>query len=168
MNPDWTAVLTPLAVGGIFASIGIGMLIFGQTQRAKAKATETWPTLSGAIVSSHIDQQRRTQRSQGRTYTRTTHMPVVEYTYELGGKTFRGSKIFPGANMSFDLGTAQGIINRYQAGQPTTVHYNPADPTQAVLETKAKGGNLLFILGAVFAVIGLVACLAAGASALLV
>jgi hypothetical protein len=79
----------------------------------------------------------------------------------------QGNKIFPGATMSFDLGTAQGIINRYQAGQPATVHYDPADPTQAVLETKSRGANLMLILGAVFAVVGLVACCAAGALAFL-
>ena len=167
MSQDLTVVLIPLALGGIFAVLGVILLVIGRRDQARARKAEAWPTLNGMISSSRIDKQTRTDRSQGRTYTRTTYAPVVEYTYEVGGRTFQGNKIFPGANMSFDLGTAQGIINRYQAGQPATVHYDPADPTQAVLETKSKGANLMLILGAVFAVVGLIACCAAGGLALL-
>jgi hypothetical protein len=167
MNPGSIGMFIALAVGVIFAVIGVALLIFGQRQRSQAKATEKWPTLSGTIVTARIDQQTRTERSQGRTYTRTSHTPVVQYTYDLGGKTFQGNRIFPGSGMSYDLGTAQGIINRYQPGQPATVHYDPADPTQAVLETQAKGGSVFLIIGAVFSVLGLGGCCAAGALTLM-
>jgi hypothetical protein len=69
----------------------------------------------------------------------------VDYSFEVGGKPLRGSKISPGSTMSFDLGTAQDIVNRYQAGTAVTVHYDPADPTQAVLETSSRSANLLML-----------------------
>ena len=89
------------------------------------------------------------------TRTSTTYTPVVEYTYTVNGATLQGKRLSPGGTMSYDYNTAQGILSRYQPGQPVTVHYDPANPTQAVLETKAAGSLLLFILGGVFLAIGL-------------
>jgi len=166
MNANWMTYVIPLFLGGVFAVIGIALLVFGQRERQKAKATEKWPTVNGNIVSARIDQQTRTERSQGRTYTRTTYTPVVEYAYEAGGKPFQGNRIFPGSNMSYDLNTAQGILNRYQPGQATTVHYDPADPAQAVLETKTKGSVVFMIIGGVCLVLGLVSCCIAGVLAI--
>jgi len=153
-----TGLLIAFCLGGVFFLLGVGLVIFGIVQRKKAKTTETWPTANGTIVSSRLDQNTRTERRDGHTYTSTSYAPIVEYTYEIGGKPYQGNRIFPGATMSYDLGTAQGIVNRYQPGAAVTVHYDPADPTQAVLETKSKGGNLFLIIGAVFAVLGTIGC----------
>jgi hypothetical protein len=150
-------------LGGIFGLIGTGVLLLGLLQRNKATQAEKWPTLPGTVAASRLESKTSGEHDEGRSDTRTTHMPVVEYTYEYMGKSYRGSKIFPDARMSFDLGTAQGIVNRYQPGQTCAVHYNPADLTDVVLETRSSGGNLMLILGAVFAVIGVVACCAGAA-----
>jgi hypothetical protein len=155
MNNSLITLLFPLCLGGVFAAVGIGLIIFGLRERTKAKATETWPTANGTILSARLDQQTRTERDQGRTYTRTSYTPIIEYTYVVGGQTYQGSRIFPGASMSYDHGSAQNIVNRYQPGAAVAVHYDLGDPTQAVLETKAKGGNLFLILGGVFAVLGI-------------
>ena len=153
-----TGLLIALCLGGAFFLLGAGLAVFGFVQRKKAKTTETWPAAGGSIVSSRLDQNTRTERRDGHSYTSTSYTPIVEYTYEVGGKTYQGNKVFPGASMSYDHGTAQGIVNRYQPGAAVTVHYDPTDPTQAVLETKSKGGNLFLILGAVFAVLGMIGC----------
>ncbi len=157
-NSLFVTFLIPLLAGGVFAVLGIGLLIFGWREREKAKATEAWPTVNGTITSSRLDQNTRTERREGRTYTHTSYAPVVEYTYEVGGKTYLGNHISPGAAMSYDLGTAQNIVNRYQPASAATIHYDPANPMQAVLETQAKGGNLFVIVGGVFAVLGVVGC----------
>jgi len=165
---DMTGVLIVVGLGGIFALIGVILLIVGLRERARARATEQWPTVAGTITSSRIESQTRTSRDEdGVVRHHTTHIPEVAYTYELQGKAYQGNKVFPGGRIGFDLGTTQGIVNRYQPGQAATVHYNPADPAEAVLETKAKGGNIFTIIGAIFAVIGLIACCAGGALALL-
>ena len=165
MSQDMTGTLISVGVGLIFAVIGIVMLFMGRRERALAKAASAWSTIGGTVTASRIDHQTRTHRRQGRTYTRTTYTPVVEYTYSVGGRALSGTRIFPGSTLSYDLGTAQGIVNRYQAGQPATVHYDAADPTNAVLETSARSGNLLMILGAVFTAIGVVVLVAMGLTA---
>ena len=158
MDTNSLTILFPLFLGGIFAILGIVFLIFGLRERNKAKETESWPIVKGVIVSARLDQQNRTERNQGRTYTRTTYSPVVEYTYEIGENNYRGNRIFPGSSMSYDLGTAQNIVNRYQPGHSVRVHHEPTDPTQSVLETKSKGGSLFMILGVVFTILGFVGC----------
>ena len=150
--------LIPLCLAGVFGAIGVGFFIFGYIQRRKAKVTEAWPTVSGTIVSARLDQHMRTERHDGHSYTSTSHTPIIEYSYQVGQRAYQGNRVFPGATMSYDLGTAQGIVNRYQPGMTVTVHYDPTDPTQAVLETKSKGGNLFLILGAIFAVLGMLGC----------
>jgi hypothetical protein len=153
-----TGMLVAFCLGGAFFLLGAGLAIFGFVQRKKAKTAETWPTVNGSIVSARLDQRTHIDHDDGHTSTSTSYTPIVEYTYETGGKTYRGNRIFPGASMSYDHGTAQGIVNRYQPGAVVAVHYDPADPTQAVLETKSKGGNLFLIIGAVFAVFGIIGC----------
>ena len=155
-TPSFFTFLIPLLLGGVFAVLGIGLLFFGLRDRKKAKAAEAWPTVNGVIVSSRLDQNTRTGRRDGRTYTQITYAPVIEYTYEVSGKTYQGNHIFPGATMSYDLGTAQNIVNRYQPGSRATVHYDSGNPVEAVLEIKAKGGNLFVIIGGVFAVMGVI------------
>jgi hypothetical protein len=155
---DTSASLTfliPLCLAGVFGAAGVGLLIFGFVQRRKAKLTESWPTARGTIISARLDQHTSEERRDGHSYTSTSYNPVVEYTYQIGQQTYQGNRVFPGATMSYDLGTAQGIVNRYQPGMAVNVHYDPANPAQAVLETQSKGGNLFLILGAVFAVLGL-------------
>lgn len=148
------AFLIPICLASVFGILGVGFFIFGIVQRRKAKTTETWPTARGVITSSRLDQKTRVEHDDEGTSTSVSYTPVVEYTYQVGQASYQGNRIFPGSTMSYDLGTAQGIINRYQPDAPVTVHYDPADPTQAVLETKSKGGNLFMILGGIFTVLG--------------
>lgn len=157
MEPDWTGILLPLCFGVVFAGIGIALLVFGINQRRKARATEQWPTAAGTITAARIDQERRTTRTQGRTETHVTYKPVVEYTYDANGTRFQGGRLSPGGDMSYDYNTAQRFLSKYQPGQPATVHYDPANPAQAVLETQAAGSMVLFVVGGIFLLIGILA-----------
>jgi len=158
MDSSLTTLLIPLCLGSVFAVIGIGFVFFGLRERKKAKATETWPTANGSILSARLDQQTRTERNDGHTHTSTSYTPIIEYTYTVGGQTYQGNRVFPGASMSYDHGTAQGIVNRYQPGAAVIVHYDAGNPTQAVLETQPKGGNIFLIIGGVFAALGIAGC----------
>ena len=51
---------------------------------------------------------------------------------------------------------AQGIVDRYADGATVTVDYNPADPSDAVLERGGTSGiEVLYLIGGVFAAAGL-------------
>jgi hypothetical protein len=54
------------------------------------------------------------------------------------------------------MGRAQSIVDRYPDGATVTVYYNPADPSDAVLERgNTPGIGVLYIIGGIFAVAGL-------------
>lgn len=157
MQPDWAGILLPLCFGVVFAGIGLALFVFGINQRRKARATEQWPTAAGTITAARIDEERRTTRTQGRTETHISYKPIVEYTYDVNGTRFQGGRLSAGGDMSYDYNTAQRVLSTYQPGQPAAVHYDPADPAQAVLETKAAGSMVLFVVGGIFLLIGILA-----------
>jgi hypothetical protein len=146
------------SLGIIFFSIGAALANFGFAQRKKTKTAEAWPIVNGVIESSRLIPGAPNKRGDGYTYSDNYYTPAVEYTYEISGQTYRGSHINAGKNMSYDRSTAQGIVILYHPGTAVTVHYNPADPSQAVLETKSRGGKAFLFFGAVFAVLGLLSC----------
>lgn len=59
---------------------------------------------------------------------------------------------------------AQEIVDRYPAGATVNVRYDPADPTNTVVET-VKPSIFIAIFGSIFFVVGLVMALAGMAGA---
>lgn len=125
-------LIIALCLGGVFGGLGIGLLLFGNNQRKRGGVSQNWPAVMGTVLSANLSQQSR-RNSQG--YHDVTYAPVVEYTYEVNGNSYRSDKINSGWTVSYDLSTAQNKINQYQPGASVTVHYNPANPADAVLET---------------------------------
>jgi hypothetical protein len=57
------------------------------------------------------------------------------YSYQAGGRSYEGNRIAPGPEVG---GTgAPKRSAEYKKGSQVTVFYNPNDPSDAVLETKA-------------------------------
>ncbi len=156
-------VLIFLVLAVVFLGVGVLLVIIALMQRNKAKKAESWQTVSGQITASTITENRH-RDSDG--HTQINYQPLVQYTYEIDGLTYNGGRIAFGAN-SFDYNTAQGMAAKYPVGASVTVHYDPAQPGEAVLETKAAGSKVFLIIGIVFAVIGLLSCCGTAVVALL-
>lgn len=139
--------------GLIFVVVGLVLLLVSISQRKKAKAAEAWPTVPGVVLSSGLQENHHYDSSDHR--TEINYEPVVQYQYSLMGQNYTGTHISFG-NMSYDYRTASKKIAPYPQGTPVTVHYDPNNPTNAVLETKAAGGVMLLIMGILFMVIGIV------------
>ncbi len=148
-------LIIALCMGGIFGGVGIGLLLFGNNQRKQGSASQSWPTTTGTILSATLSQQSR-RNSQG--YHDVTYAPVVEYTYEVNGNSYRSDKLNSGWTVSYDASTAQSKITQYQPGARVTVYYNPANPADAVLETKAAAGNVFMIAGGIVLVFTVLIC----------
>ena len=70
--------------------------------------------------------------------------PVVQYSYQVGGRSYQGSRIAPGPEVG---GTGAGkIIERYPVNSQVTVYYNPQNPSDAVLETKAPSQWIMWLV----------------------
>ena len=120
----------------------------------KARASETWPTAIGKVISSEV----RVEESSDPDDRSTWYNPVVSYSYDVGGRTLEGSRIRFANMRRGSRAKAEEIAGRYRPGAPVTVRYNPARAEEAVLETQ-KPGPLYLVLalgGLVFIAVGLV------------
>ena len=150
--------------GSIFVLAGAIMLVLSVNGYRDGQVTESWPSTTGRILSSSVQNDVDTSRdSNGRMRTRTRYEPVVQYEYEIDGRTYQGYRIKAG-----DYGgaaqRAYAVVNRYPVGAHVSVYHDPADPGQAVLEQGADKTTLYLFggIGVLFSIIGLGALLFAG------
>ena len=134
-------VLTGVGVVGciflLMNTIFLGILI--ATQR-KMNAIRGWSTTMGSVSNSYL-QRRRTSKGGSVNY------PVVQYSYQVGGQTYQGTRIAPGMEVG---GSGAGkVIARYPIGAQVMVFYDPQKPSDAVLERKAQAQWVLWLVLAV-------------------
>jgi hypothetical protein len=65
------------------------------------------------------------------------YRPVVEYAYQVRGRDYRGNQIKLNVAVSGGQSYAERVVKRYPQGGEVAVHYNPARPSSAVLESSA-------------------------------
>ena len=58
-------------------------------------------------------------------------VPLVIYSYSVGGTVFRGQRVRAADEPS---DTAAATVARYPAGAPVVVYYDPTNPSDALLE----------------------------------
>jgi hypothetical protein len=144
--------LAPLLIAlGVVWMAGFAFIHFRAA--GKAKASETWPTTIGKILSSEVLVEE-SRDGEGSTW----YNPVVAYSYSAGGRSLEGSRIRFANMRRGSRKKAEAVLASYRAGAPVTVRYNPEKPDEAVLETQ-KPGPLYLVLalgGLVFIAVGLV------------
>lgn len=145
--------ILPLTIAG--SVIGFLFLLLFIAFHRQAKAVGRWPTINGRIVSSgvHEFQQRRDKplrTMRGTRMMKTMYMPVVEYSYSVGGRDRSSRSIWDGTEVSGSRSYAQRVADRYPVGRTVTVRYDPTDPGKAALEV---GGSWhwMLLVGAVVA-----------------
>ena len=141
--------------------IFIGILVIVMLRSVlKGSASKRWPETDGRILSSEVTSHRSLD-SNG-THT-TMHEPAIRYEYNANGQHYESKEIsFGGINGTSSTDFAEGIVARFAAGSSVRVFYNPAKPSEAVLEHSGAGCNMVLLL--LFSVIelGLIVLLVAG------
>lgn len=146
-------MLLKFIFSAVFLIAGLACVIANLVQRKRAKEAETWPTVPGVVTSSGLQEERSYDHDSG---TSINYKPVVQYTYTIMGQTFTGDQLSFGT-VSYDHRTAEKKIAPYPQGAQVMVHYDPDNPLNAVLETKAAGSVVFMIVGIVFMLIGVLA-----------
>ncbi|CUA85294.1 Protein of unknown function (DUF3592) [Gulbenkiania indica] len=97
-----------------------------------ADAATRWPTVSGIMLESALEQRDR----QGGDADRPPGWrAVVRYRYTVNNQTYESTRRrFPEPGFGSNRAEAEAVLTRYPVGGPTTVHYNPANPAEACLE----------------------------------
>lgn len=116
-------------------AIFLGIIFF---TRRKMAAVSQWPSTLGTILMSTLESRRSSDNGGYTSY------PVVQYSYRIGEQIYQGRKIAPGLEVG---GTGAGkVVARYPAGAQVMVFYNPQNPSDAVLETKAPAQWVMWLV----------------------
>lgn len=121
---------TLLVVGSIvFTQFVISAILIGVILKAHfdARKAASWPSTRGIVLLSHLEARRS---SKGH----FVNYPVVMYQYHVDGSSFESQKVSPG--MAWGGTGAVKVVERYPMGSQVTVFYNPAQPSEALLERK--------------------------------
>jgi hypothetical protein len=120
----------------LIASPVVVLLIVATLARMlEVRRASTWSMAAGRIVRS--DTQARRHRFAGDATTVTT-VPVVEYEFSAGGRTWHGSRI----GIGDDSGGAniEETLRHYPVGTAVSVYYDPGNPKNCVLERDIPAG----------------------------
>jgi hypothetical protein len=84
---------------------------------------------------------------------------VVEYAYTVGGREYRSARLALGPELAGAEADAQAQAARYVVGGEVIVHYDPAAPASAVLDTTVRSAWPTLAVGVALAAL---ACFLAG------
>ena len=138
-----------------FIVVGLIFILVSLIQRKNAKKAEEWPTIPGVVLSTGLQEQHSYDSDSG---SSTTYKPVVQYQYSIMGQKYNGDRVTFGS-VSYDYNTAAKKIAAYPQGASVIVHYDPNDPSKAVLEAKSASGWIFLVLGVIFVVTGILAAI---------
>jgi hypothetical protein len=117
-----------IIVGGFTGFVGVRSLL-------RAKASSSWPTAQGVIVSSSVE-RHHSRDSDG--HDRTTYHAEVFYEFTVDGTVYNGNKVAYGDYGSGNPSHARKIVNKYPKDKSVEVHYMPEDPGESILEPGVK------------------------------
>lgn len=139
--------LIMLLMGALLISLGLFTL-----QRHRAAAG--WPRAPGVIEVSEVAGERHFKNN-------LMYRPVIRYRYNAPGGPYSSDKLGNTGKLYAKEKQAQKITARYPVGSMVMACYNPADPSEAVLERGVVGG--IWLAG--FGLLCWIAPVAAGSAA---
>ena len=129
-------------IGFVFLILNVVFILILFFMRRRMAVVSQWPSTMGTVSASYLE--RRYSSDSG-----STNYPVVHYSYQVGRQAYQGKKIAPGPDVG---GTGAGkVVDRYPVGAQVMVFYNPQNPSDAVLETKAPAQWVLWLILVIFA-----------------
>jgi len=144
-------------LGAVFALVGLPFVWIARRSLARARAATGWPRAPGVVISSQVETWKQKRRDEdGYDYDYTAYVPVVHYTYTVGGQVLEGKRIARAVDhFSTDRTTARRYVDAYPPQKEIQVFYDPADPKDAFLEvTRPTGAVILMVFGCVWLAIG--------------
>ncbi len=142
-------LLIPLFLGLIFGIVGFCVMFFaGWPVLQKAKASVDWPTTKGVVVSAEVIRNRSDDG--------VTYRPEVLFEYTVDGEKYQQNHIrYDGDVSTSSITYSNKMVRKYKPGTEVVVHYDPAEPTEAVLEPGTTWSSYFLIgFGAIFFLVG--------------
>jgi uncharacterized protein DUF3592 len=125
-----------IGFGVIAIAIGVALYIAQFRQGLRATASKRWPISSGTVIASALEKS-----PDGRWRYRA----AMQYRYRVAGKEYQSGRIFWGGNEGRQKHMAS-VIAAYPQGCKVPVHYDPQDPSEAVIDPAQNIGSRPLVL----------------------
>jgi hypothetical protein len=139
------------------AIVGLGLFLLGLFQVRKLRASRNWLMASGIVREVLVEFQMGSHSDDSD--DSDSYTPVVKYGFGVAGKPYVGTRIRFDAKAFQSDAAARKSVAGFRPGLPVTVFYNPANPSDCVLERKNTAGWVFLILGAFILLLALAAAL---------
>ena len=126
--------------------IGVGVSTYALIQSSRAI---DWPSVEGKIIKSEL----QTISASGPGPRSDRLLLNIRYEYRIDGRLYLGSRVNFGSNTGFRW-ALRNQLAKYRSGSTHLVHYDPADPATATLETGPSWFLLLMALIASVSAVG--------------
>jgi len=135
----------------VFIAIGAGIVFFARNIAAKARRSLSWPIAEGLV--SHSAVLLRTEQTSN-SNNAAIYKADIAYRFKVQGRDYSSSQITL-MDYSSSMARAEDLVARYPDGSSVSVYYNPANPSESVLEPGAtRGIQILGLIGGIFAAAG--------------
>ena len=138
-------------VVGLLAALGLLALGIGVRDTWKERVATNWPQVPGVITGSEV---RVTCGGRGGCSRR----PDILYRYDVDGEQLSSDRVtFGGVMLDWTTPEADQVVARYAVGTSVTVHYDPRNHQEALLEPGRYLGTLIvcglgaLLIGAAYA-----------------
>jgi hypothetical protein len=143
--------LLMIAAVGLLITAGGGYFAYFSSQ------ARSWPIVEGKITDSEVEREN----AIGDIDEEVQFKAVVKYSFIVDGRSYTGERVAFGLGTSNRPADARKIVDRYPAGRTVEIHYNPNDPSDAVLETDVGGFAIItLIVGPIILLVGVIGFIA--------
>ena len=124
-------------------------LYFGCRIVLMARASASWPHVTGRVVSSSVG----SDHGDGS----ITYQAKIRYEFSVNGTTLNGDRVAYGDHSSSNRSRAERIASRYPEEKQVDVYYRPSGPEECLLEPGMQTQALFFPgFASIFFIIGIV------------
>ncbi|MBI5759729.1 MAG: DUF3592 domain-containing protein [Planctomycetales bacterium] len=130
----------------MFIAGGSFPLYHGVQGIREARASLAWPKTGGKITQSHVattTSRTRDRDNHNRERIRHSYSAEIKYEFPVNGVTHKGSRVTVVNDQFGSEDYAKAVSDKYPQGADVTVSYNPADPSDCVLEPGSWSGSLV-------------------------
>lgn len=128
--------------------IGVAAVVASITLMSASRKARSWPVVTGKVVERTVGPSTTTGASRPGRYFE----PRVTYDYTVDGKPYQGHRIGV-ATEAYDEAQARRVVD--ELPDAVEVHYNPGDPSDAVLRPSSIGMSILILaFGAIAVLVG--------------
>ena len=124
-----------LFFGGIWTILTMVFNIIMLTGAIDVFRAQNFAETTGTIIAAEVDRRRGSDS--------TTYSPALEYTYDIAGQTYTGTRYGVRDVSTSNRGYAAEIVRDHQPGTEVIVFYDPDQPENALLNREFSGPMMI-------------------------